>query len=84
LEFEVDCDAAVAEELFAFLADVIRSHRQLGLYSAGMTPVVEDDEFDDEFDDDEFDDEFDDDEDLPEDVWKAGVLGYINDPINLT
>jgi hypothetical protein len=43
LEFEVDCDAAVAEELFAFLADVIGSHRQLGLYSAGMTPVVEDD-----------------------------------------
>jgi hypothetical protein len=40
LEFEVDCDAAVAEELFAFLADVIGSHRQLGLYSAGMTPVV--------------------------------------------
>jgi hypothetical protein len=41
LEFEVDCDAAVAEELFAFLADVIGSHRDLGLYSAGMTPVVD-------------------------------------------
>jgi hypothetical protein len=45
LEFEVDCDATVAEELFAFLADVIGSHRDLGLYSAGMTPVVEDDHF---------------------------------------